>query len=264
MASPQIEDGFTMVANEILEVLSRARFNQYQFRIVCAILRNSYGVKRRKAAHVSYSYLARHCHMQRQHVVRTVRELVALNVITKARARRVPSSQVEPDQAPGASPGTTLALNKDWEQWAARLVAPPLLLLNGTVPEPLEPDAAPKVEPDQAPNKERKKERKENKHTQFTTIAQRVIDYLNELSGRKFTYTEANLKEIRGRLAESHTEEECFIVCANKWKDPSFDKKYYRPVTLFRPSNFEGYLNENIGGTEDAGTRFLKRHNPAD
>jgi len=264
MASPQIENGFTSIANELMEVFSRARFTQYQFRIVCAILRNSYGVMRRKFARVSYGYLAVQCHMQRQHVVRTVRELVALNVITKTRARRAPSSRVEPHQAPGASPGTTLALNKDWEQWAPGLLSPPLLLLNGSVPEPLEPDAALKVEPDQVPNKEIKKERKENKHTQFTIIAQRVLDYLNELSGRKFTYTEANLKEIRGRLAESHTEEECFIVCENKWKDPSFDKKYYRPVTLFRPSNFEGYLNENIGGTEDAGTRFLKRHNPAD
>jgi len=262
MASPQIENGFTSVANELMEVLSRARFTQYQFRIVCAILRNSYGVMRRKFARVSYSYLAVQCHMRRVHVIRTINELVALNVITKARTRRAPSSQVVPNQGLGTSPGTTLALNKDWERWAPGLLATPLLLFNGSVPEPLVPDEGLEVVPDQVPNKERKKE-KEKKHTQFTMIAQRVIDYLNKLSGRRFTYTDANLDGIRGRLAESHTEEECLIVCANKWKDPSFDKKYYRPVTLFRPSNFEGYLNENIGGTEDAGTRFLKRHNPA-
>lgn len=158
MASPQIENGFTSVANEIMEVISRARFTQYQFRIVVAILRNSYGVLRRKAARVSYGYLSVQCHLQRQHVVRTVRELVALNVVTKKRIRRAPQNQLEPHQAPGASPGITLALNKDWERWKPGLIAPPLLLLDGSVPEPLEPDEAPLLEPDQVPNKEIKKE----------------------------------------------------------------------------------------------------------
>jgi len=71
-----------------------------------------------------------------------------------------------------------------------------------------------------------------------------VLAYLNEVSGKKFTPTEANLKNIIARLKEGHTEEECKQVIDTKSRDPDFQEKYFRPVTLFRASKFEGYLNE--------------------
>ena len=74
--------------------------------------------------------------------------------------------------------------------------------------------------------------------------AREVIDYLNEIGGRAFSYSDSNLKPIIGRLDEDHTLEECKLVIDRKWEDKDFDKKYFRPVTLFRASNFEGYLNE--------------------
>ena len=75
-------------------------------------------------------------------------------------------------------------------------------------------------------------------------IAKRIIDYLNKLGNRNFTYSNANTSIIQARLKEGHTEEACKRVMEIKWNDPDFDKKYFRPSTLFRPTKFEGYLNE--------------------
>ena len=72
-----------------------------------------------------------------------------------------------------------------------------------------------------------------------------VIDYLNEIKGgRKYTHSPANLKHITARFGEGFTVEDCKEVIDRKWKDPDFNKKYFRPQTLFNSEKFEGYLNE--------------------
>ena len=86
-----------------------------------------------------------------------------------------------------------------------------------------------------------------------------VIDLLNKISGKNFGYGEANLEPIRGRLADGFKQEDCERVLKIKWDDEKFDKKYYRPTTLFRPSLFEGYLNES-DEDKDGLARFLQRH----
>ena len=87
-------------------------------------------------------------------------------------------------------------------------------------------------------------ESKEINKEKLTTIARRVLSYLNEVGGKKFTATEANLSPIIARLKEGHTEVDCNKVIDIKAQDPDFQDKYFRPVTLFRASKFEGYLNE--------------------
>lgn len=76
------------------------------------------------------------------------------------------------------------------------------------------------------------------------TPSKRIIDHLNQIGNRNFTYSKANLQIIQARLKEGHIEEDCKKVIDVKWADPDFDKKYFRPSTLFRPTKFEGYLNE--------------------
>ena len=74
--------------------------------------------------------------------------------------------------------------------------------------------------------------------------ARRVIDCINEISGKTFKYSETSLTPIRARLKEGYTYQQCVDVCLNKWQDPDLKEKYYRPVTLFRPTLFESYVNE--------------------
>ena len=73
------------------------------------------------------------------------------------------------------------------------------------------------------------------------------IRFLNELTGRNFDWTkECHQRFLRARYKEGHTLEEIKKViewkCENWLNTPS--EKYLRPSTLFRPSNFENYINE--------------------
>lgn len=73
-----------------------------------------------------------------------------------------------------------------------------------------------------------------------------IIKHINNISGRNFT-VQGNADYIHPRLKEGYTKEQCIQVINKKWDDPDFNRKYFRPSTLFRKSKFEGYLNEDIG-----------------
>ena len=80
-------------------------------------------------------------------------------------------------------------------------------------------------------------------------ICSRVINRLNELNNTKYSTTSnANLKFIKGRLNDGYTEEDLMLVVEKMsylWHQPSEKDMtpYLRPSTLFRPTNFENYLN---------------------
>ena len=75
-----------------------------------------------------------------------------------------------------------------------------------------------------------------------------IVDYLNAKTQKKFSSkTAATRKAIIARLKEGYTVEDFKKVIDNKvsdWTDGDMEK-YLRPQTLFRPSNFEAYLNES-------------------
>lgn len=80
--------------------------------------------------------------------------------------------------------------------------------------------------------------------------AEQVLVYLNELltqDSRKRGYkpNNDNLTAIQSRLTAGFSIEDCKRVCLYKYNDwvNSENAKYLRPKTLFRKSNFEGYLN---------------------
>jgi len=77
------------------------------------------------------------------------------------------------------------------------------------------------------------------------SAAKLVIDKINELSGKHFRYSNSSLAPIIATLNKGFSLDDCFKVIENKWLDKDFKKKYYRPITLFRASLFESYLNEN-------------------
>jgi len=77
-----------------------------------------------------------------------------------------------------------------------------------------------------------------------------VISYLNEKTGKKFNpKSKETSSMILARAKEGATLDEfkkVIDVKAAKWRgDPKMDD-YLRPSTLFRPTNFENYLNEII------------------
>jgi uncharacterized phage protein (TIGR02220 family) len=80
-------------------------------------------------------------------------------------------------------------------------------------------------------------------------LEERTIDYLNRLTGKNFTYTKGNLKEIKSQIKKGATQEQLKYVIdvkVNEWINNDEMKKHLNPVTLFRDSNFERYLNQDF------------------
>lgn len=75
-----------------------------------------------------------------------------------------------------------------------------------------------------------------------------IISYLNEKTGKRFSYkSAANQKLINGRLAEGRTVEDFMYVIDVKcdhWLEDEKMNEYLRPSTLFAQKNFENYLNQ--------------------
>lgn len=73
-----------------------------------------------------------------------------------------------------------------------------------------------------------------------------VVDHLNETVGKEFRYSESSLKPIMARLNDGHSVDDCKQVINVKSMDAYFleNPRFLCPQTLFRPSNFERYLNE--------------------
>ena len=101
------------------------------------------------------------------------------------------------------------------------------------------------------PHPEQAKKPKKAKETKADTEATEVIEYLNAKTGSSYrATTEANIKPIRARLNDNYTVEDCKRVIDSKvgqWLNNPEMNKFLRPETLFRPSKFEGYLNECRG-----------------
>lgn len=82
----------------------------------------------------------------------------------------------------------------------------------------------------------------------FDSDIKTIVDYLNAKTQSNFkAKTEETRKSIRARLKEGYTVEDFKRVIdakSNDWADSERMREYLRPSTLFRPANFEAYLNE--------------------
>ena len=74
-----------------------------------------------------------------------------------------------------------------------------------------------------------------------------IINYLNKKIDSKYSYkTKSTQEYINARLKEGYTYDDFVTVIDKKyfeWKGTDFEK-YLCPDTLFRPANFEKYLNQ--------------------
>ena len=73
-----------------------------------------------------------------------------------------------------------------------------------------------------------------------------IIAYLNDKADKDFKFIETNKVNIRARLGEKYTVDDCKLVVDNmvaKWKGDAKMNEYLRPITLFQPKKFDGYRN---------------------
>lgn len=108
MANPQTEKGHVQLANDIFEALYVFDFNKRELRVLLAVIRNTYGW-RRKTAKISASSIATSLGMARQNVTSTLQALVKANVLL---CTKPPEAN-----APGV-----YGLQKNWETWTLKLL----------------------------------------------------------------------------------------------------------------------------------------------
>lgn len=80
----------------------------------------------------------------------------------------------------------------------------------------------------------------------LTEQAKQVLKHLNLTTGSRFTNCNSSLEHIRARLREGFTSDELQLVVEYKVEDwrGSEQEQYLRPMTLFTPSKFPGYLQK--------------------
>ena len=82
MANPQLEDGYTRVANELLETTAQFPFNGAQLRIILFLWRKTYGFQKGKDK-ISISQWAKGTGLNRRTVCRELKALERMNVILR-------------------------------------------------------------------------------------------------------------------------------------------------------------------------------------
>lgn len=93
-----------------------------------------------------------------------------------------------------------------------------------------------------------KRERKKASEDKTLSFRTEIIDYMNEIYGTKFSPKTKQTKEfMNARLKEGFTKEDFKLAVAGQWlnwKDNKKMRQHLVPKTIFRASNFEGYVED--------------------
>lgn len=80
--TPQLEDGYTRLANELFDAILAFPFSGRQLKVLMTVIRKTYGYNK-KSDDMSASQIANVCRIARPHVVKTLGELAEMRVIHK-------------------------------------------------------------------------------------------------------------------------------------------------------------------------------------
>ena len=100
MANPQKENGYTAIANEILERLYAIPLSGSEYKIILCILRKTYGW-RKKSDRISLSQLVTETKLSRKQVCESINKLVTKRLLFKLKTSQI----------------NEYYFNKDYEMW---------------------------------------------------------------------------------------------------------------------------------------------------
>lgn len=85
--NPQLEDGFTPVANPIMEALARTQLSGYEWRVLLFLLRKTYGWNK-KSDRIALSQFVDGTDINQRRVIEAINSLIAKNIIRKTSAEK--------------------------------------------------------------------------------------------------------------------------------------------------------------------------------
>lgn len=242
MADVQAENGYTRIANELLEVVMQQKFNGTQFKIIMAVWRFTYGFQR-KDHELSLSFLSKATGVHKQQLKQELDKLIEGKVITVTSEGSFTSSR-------------KIAFNKNYDEWNNLQSVNPLTVSESTYTTVSESTYTTVSE-----FTYQERNIKESIKEIYSLVPfQEIIDYLNQKTGKSFkASSKATQKHVKARWEEKFTLDDFKRVIDKKssdWMSDSKMSKFLRPETLFG-NKFEGYLNEVP--IQQAGTQFKPR-----
>ena len=139
MASPQIENGYTKISNEIMEHFASCRISGREWQVLLVIIRKTYGFNK-KSDFISMGQFAKFTGMKRPDVAEQIKKLLGKNLIGVT-------------QKPNTNGINSYIFQKDWELWR---VLPKKLTVPQN-PNTLLPKTLTKVFPNTLHTKERRR-----------------------------------------------------------------------------------------------------------
>jgi phage replication O-like protein O len=249
MADVQAENGYTRIANELLEAITRYKFNGTQLKIVMAVIRYTYGFSR-KDAELSLVYLSKATGVDKRNLRREINVLIADKVLTVTKEATFTQSRM-------------FRINKDYEEWKLNDPQWEVLPTGGEIT--LTPEGelthSPEGEITHSPGGElTPQERKINKALKKDInkdIVECIVNHLNSRCGTNFEpTTKKTIDFINARIKEGYKLEDFKTVInkkADEWENTNM-RTYLRPITLFG-TKFESYLNQLNGKSKKQETK---------
>jgi phage replication O-like protein O len=213
--TPQKENGYTPIANEIIEAMSQTNFNSYQIRLLFAVLRKTYGYGK-KEDWISNSQLCNLTGLRKQHISRAKAELVKRNVIV-------------------TSSGNKIRFNKDYSQWIElpRQVTTKKVTSSGS-------GVTSSGEHKRNFTKERETKKKTKEKKESKNSIQLILDFFNSTCKTELRLTPKKIQQITSRR-KVYSDDEIKRAIVARLKSPfhcgenSEGKVWYRDWdSLFR------------------------------
>lgn len=228
MANVQIENGYTPIANELLEVIYRTGFTLTELKMLLLIMRYSYGFSK-KSHELSITFISNGIGVSKRYVAASLKELIDKNVVIVYREHSKNKSRV-------------LGINKDYDEWKYSSSG-------STVPQEVENHSGVEAEFHSGVEVQFHQDKQNLKQLKQKVQYGEIINYLNEKAETHYREnTKATQRLIDARLSEGFTKDDFKAVIDNKcndWLNNKEFRQYLRPQTLFG-TKFESYLNQRI------------------
>ena len=228
LGNPQVEDGHTKIANELLDAIICHDFTKRQLVIILFIMRKTYGWNKTEDD-IARSQIVESTGLNSPHITTAIQELQEMNVIIVS----------------NGSHAKRYKLNKLYDTWRVtkRVIITDSVTITKTVT----------ITETVTDNYQNGNNKLPKQYPQKTTTKDNtkdmcclVLEHLNMKAQRNYQPVKANLNLIQCRLKE-FTFEDCIRVIDIKTSQWINDKKmnaYLRPSTLFNATNFAQYAAE--------------------
>ncbi|MGN8157103.1 replication protein [Salinisphaera sp. SWV1] len=112
---PQLENGYTRIANQLFDAILQYGFSKRQLYVMLAIIRKTYGFNKVEDD-ITVTQLATMCSLRRSHVSEALAELVSIGAVLKRDGRYGYLLKIQKDNSRWARPKTGHVPKKDGER----------------------------------------------------------------------------------------------------------------------------------------------------